>query len=258
MVLWGLTARPQVLISLIFGNKLNTPALEFGLEGGGNWSLISKMDSRTYLSEWNLGFYFDIRLKNKWYLYTGVLVKSRIGLSDLTDKDLENLNVVKIPVSGKYEQRINYFMVPLLIKYRFPSRFFLAAGPHLALRSKAWVNFEKSEGDIEYDIRQFNSDNISKIDAGVMGAMGYKIGRRISSLSIAVKYYYGLVDVYKNIPGSKNSALFLVVDVPIGAGIKAKNKNIASKEKKEIKKSVKAAKKYEKEKEKAKKKEGKG
>ena len=35
----------QIPISLLFGEKLNSPGLEFGPEGGYNWSFISELIS---------------------------------------------------------------------------------------------------------------------------------------------------------------------------------------------------------------------
>ena len=71
----GFTLKSQVLISIILGDKLNSPNLEFGLEGGYNWSSISELESGKPLSTFNLGFYFDIRVKKNFYINTGVLVK---------------------------------------------------------------------------------------------------------------------------------------------------------------------------------------
>ena len=78
LLLIGFTAQSQVLISLLLGDKLNSPNLEFGLEGGVNWTQISGMETKSFARKWNLGFYFDFRLKNQWWLYTGVLVKSNL------------------------------------------------------------------------------------------------------------------------------------------------------------------------------------
>ena len=68
----------QVLIALLLGDKLNTGNIEFGLDGGFNYSSISGMDTNDKLSEFNIGFYFDFKLKEKWYLNTGVLMKSTL------------------------------------------------------------------------------------------------------------------------------------------------------------------------------------
>ncbi len=40
------------------------------LRGGFNYSSISNMDTNNKLSELNLGFYFDIKIKEQWYLNT--------------------------------------------------------------------------------------------------------------------------------------------------------------------------------------------
>jgi hypothetical protein len=53
----------QVLISMVFGDKLNSPFLEFGLEGGANLSTISNLKTTGSNIGFNLGFYFDIRIK---------------------------------------------------------------------------------------------------------------------------------------------------------------------------------------------------
>lgn len=76
-------AQSQVLISLLFGDKLNAPGTEYGHEGGVNFITMGGLESSDYLSTFNLGFYFDIRLKDPWYLYNGVLVKSQMGTNGL-------------------------------------------------------------------------------------------------------------------------------------------------------------------------------
>ncbi|MGA9239327.1 MAG: hypothetical protein WBV75_09695, partial [Robiginitalea sp.] len=81
------TVSSQVLISLIFGDKLNSDRIEFGLEGGFNFSQIGALDADKRLSSFNLGFYFDYRLKDSWKFYTGVLVKSKLGVAELSDSD---------------------------------------------------------------------------------------------------------------------------------------------------------------------------
>ena len=54
-------AHSQVLITLLLGDKLNSPGMEFGLTGGYNWSTISNMEANKSLSTFNLGFYFVIK-----------------------------------------------------------------------------------------------------------------------------------------------------------------------------------------------------
>ncbi len=52
----------QVLISLLFGDKLNSEKIKFGLDGGMSVSTISGIGSQKMLVNWDLGFYFDFML----------------------------------------------------------------------------------------------------------------------------------------------------------------------------------------------------
>ena len=74
----------QVLISLLLGDKLNTGQIEFGLDGGLSLSNLHGVDPSGTKSGFNLGFYFDFRLKNpSWVFHTGVMVKSTMGAEDI-------------------------------------------------------------------------------------------------------------------------------------------------------------------------------
>jgi hypothetical protein len=88
-------ARSQVLISLIFGDKLNSPFLEFGLEGGLNFSTISDLNSSGTNTGFNLGFYFDVRSKKNpaWMINTGVIVKSPMGARHIPVYSLDDVNL---------------------------------------------------------------------------------------------------------------------------------------------------------------------
>ena len=221
-LLIGVTARTQVLMSIIFGDKLNSDNVEFGLDGGLNWSQIHDLESSSSYRAFNLGFYFDILLKKKpWSFYTGVLVKAQLGTDELSDEDLVFLEIVPQEEEGTYAQRLNYFLVPAMLRYNFPNRIYLEAGPQFGLMYKASVDFESKTDDTEIRIKEFNKDRINKIDVGATAGIGYRIRPR-KGMSIGLRYYYGFVNTYKNRSGTKNSSLFLKATVPIGANKKEK------------------------------------
>ncbi len=207
----------QVLISLLFGDMLNSDGLEFGLEGGFNWSKISEMETNSSLRTFNLGFYFDIRLKDQWALYTGVLVKSNLGVNELSANDLTFLGTETYPENGTYSQEMKYFLVPALLKYNFENKIYVEAGPQFGLMYDAWVEFNSDIDNKEGRVREYNEDNINRFDAGLMVGFGYKLNKN-NGMTFGVKYYYGLLDVYKDRAGTKNSSIFLKMTVPIGAG----------------------------------------
>lgn len=243
ILLFGIGAQSQVLITLLLGDKLNSPNLEFGLEGGINWTQITGMETRNFARKWNLGFYFDFRLKNNWWLYTGVLVKSNMGVDHLTDNDLEFLgattyhgdSIGEYELSGSYSQKMNYFLVPALIKYKFKKRIYIEAGAQFGLMYKAWVEFKSDIEGVDASFKEYNKELINRIDAGVMAGMGYTF-RRHPGMSLGVKYYEGLINVYKGTAGTRNRSLFIKVTIPIGAGEKAQKKKEEREEKKKHKK----------------------
>ncbi len=211
------TSNSQVLISILLGDKLNSDGLEFGLEGGFNWSTISAMSGKQSLNGFNLGFYFDIKVKNQFSLYTGVLVKGKLGVDNLKSNDLEFLNSPLYQEDGTYSQVLNYFMVPALIKYNFPSRIYMELGPQVGLMHNAWIEYNGESDDREARIKDYNKEDINRIDFGAVGGFGYKL-KKTNGMTFGVKYYYGFTDVYKNRSGSNNESIFLKFNVPIGAG----------------------------------------
>lgn len=231
MLCLGLHSQSQVLITLLLGDKLNSDGLEFGLEAGLNVSSLSGLETNRPLTNLNLGFYFDIRMKSNWYIYTGCLVKSNTGAQDLTDNDLNVLDVTKyegeidgILIEGVYNQEIRYFMVPVLLKYRFDNNVYVELGPQAGLMYKSYIEFNSDVEGREATIKEFITDDLNTIDFGASAGLGYKLPTE-KGWTVGLRYYYGFTNVYKEtiVPSSRNRGFFVKLNIPIGAG-KAKAK----------------------------------
>ena len=226
MLLPATQLQGQVLISLIFGEALNSGKVEFGLEGGYNWSKIDGLEADKYYSTFNLGFYFDIRLRTPWYLNTGVLVRAKLGTDHLSANDLAFLNADIYDEAGDYSQVTSTFIVPILLKYRFAENIFLAAGPGFGLSYNAWIEYNSTVEGKDATIKEYNREAVNRLDAGLMAAIGYKFPHQNDrGVSVALKFYYGLTDVYKNKNATPYRALFLTLTVPIGAQEETEDKN---------------------------------
>lgn len=221
-------AESQVLISLLFGDDLNTGKIEFGLDGGWTLSDQSGLADSKMLSSFNLGFYFDFKLKNSWMLHTGVLVKSSMGADEIPVYSLNNPELDNLYQNGYIERKMSYFNVPVLMKYTFKNRIFVEAGPQFGLLYKASDAFKnKIDGnDLSYskDVRK----EFHPLDAGLVGGIGYRIKKGFG-MNLAIRYYYGFVDVLVDDSGNAvaNQSLYFNVGIPIGVGKameKAKNK----------------------------------
>jgi len=235
----------QVLIALILGDKLNNGKMEFGLDGGLNFSSISELEANKWKRDFNLGFYFDIKMKKQWYFNTGVLVKSSLGVDNLSETDLNEIGTnLEITQLGDYTQKISYFLVPTLAKYRFKNNLYVEVGPQFGLMYKAWLehNFNDEEGN-ENRIREENKDAVNRMEVGAVAGVGYRLLEGLG-WTIGVRYHYGLTNVYKNISSIKNHALFLKLNIPIGVSEAKKEeikevKDQKQKEKEKKKKSKK-------------------
>lgn len=224
LALTSYQANSQVLISLLFGDKLNSPNLEFGLEGGVSWSEINSLDANKSFTAFNIGLYFDIRANNNLWIYTGLLLKSNLGVSGLSEKDLDSIEANHYDVEGDYTQQLNYFITPLFAKYKFDKNIYITLGPQFGLLKNGLVEFETEMDDVSTISKQTNTDELNRFDMGFSVGAGYTLMKG-KGMSLGVRYYYGLLDVYKSVSGSNNSSLYLQANVRIGATKKEKPSN---------------------------------
>ncbi len=211
----------QVLISILLGDKLNSGKLEFGLDGGWSLSTLSGAEGAKTHSNYNLGFYFDFAMKNpSWLVTTGVRVKSTMGAEGLPVYSLHDQNLDQVFATGSVIRKLNYFNVPVMMKYRFKNHLYAQAGIQLGLKYKArdeFVNSVQDEDDLTYtlDIKK----QYHPLDGGLCAGLGYRLIKG-NGMNIGLQYYYGLIDVRisDTTPNEFNRALYVNVGIPIGKG----------------------------------------
>jgi hypothetical protein len=210
----------QVLISLVFGDKLNSPKIEFGLEGGANFSTISNLEGAKNRTDFNLGFYFDFMLKNpSWTVNTGVIVKSSMGADGLSVYSLNDEQLDNAFIGGHVDRKINYFNVPIMMKYKFDNNIYVKAGTQLGLLSKAYDEFKNNYDGNDLEYKNKIRDQIHVIDACLAIGAGYRLMGG-NGMNIGVNYYYGLVTVMKgeSSPNQYNRSFYITAGIPIGKG----------------------------------------
>jgi hypothetical protein len=215
------SSNAQVLISLLFGEALNSEKIEFGLTGGMNRSNFRDISDAKGLNNFNLGFYFNIYLMENSYLSTGVLVKSNVGATGMATYPLGDVDFDGIFEDGTLTTKINYFYVPIMWQQRIQSRLLLEAGVQAGVRTKAFdiFNIDSNGGEIEF--KKELGDSYYRLDAGVVGGLGYKLKKDLKSMSVGFLYYHGLVDVKATTSQNiRNSSLNIYLRIPIGAGEK--------------------------------------
>jgi hypothetical protein len=218
----SLESKSQILISLLFGDNLNSGNIEFGVDGGVNFAQLSGLDQSERDNFFNLGFYFDIKLKTQQPLifHTGLMVKSNMGATGLPVYALDDPGLDAVLAGGTVDRRLSYFNAPAMLKYTFKNRIFMEAGPMFGLLYSATDNFSSTTNqgnDVSH------SNNVRKkfhpLDAGICGGIGYRLIAKYG-MNLAVRYYYGLVDIEISDSGNdiKNRSLYLAVGFPVGVG----------------------------------------
>ena len=210
----------QVLIVALFGDKLNSGKIEFGLDGGFNRSWYLDKEGAEGLNNFNLGFFFhfDVTERHTGFISTGVHVKSNVGASGMAVYPLGDPDFDSVYADGELITKVNVFYLPIMWQQRLGS-VYVEGGIQPGMRTKAFDYFKEEgfDGDLEYkrDVR----DDYTRLDFGLVGGVGYRMSKGPVSPSFGLNYYYGLVDVYKpETYNLKNSSMYVYARIPIGAG----------------------------------------
>ncbi len=213
--LCGLQGRSQVLIALLFGDKLNSGNLEFGLTGGLNASNIQGYQGTNYKTGLALGLYFNIRINDRWFIHPEANPKFPTGVDRLPFYSLEDQVLDSLFMQANITRKVKNIAVPILVRYRIGKSFFAEAGPQIGLRTKAKDEFEAGDLSYENDI----TDQITRFDVGLALGLNQRLSKRKNSMSVGIRYYVGLTDIDKLNEGTQRNGVFqALVSIPVGAG----------------------------------------
>jgi hypothetical protein len=155
-----------------------------------------------------------------WFVSTGVRVKSTMGAEGIAVYSLNNENLDNVFATGSITRKLNYFNVPVMMKYMFKNHLYAQAGIQLGLKYRStdqFINTVVDDEDLSYKVDIKNQYH--PLDGGLCAGLGYRlIGG--NGMNIGVQYYYGLVDVRISdaSPDEFNRTLYVNVGIPIGKG----------------------------------------
>lgn len=144
--------------------------LHFGLKAGANYSDFNNANFDTEgLPGFHAGAIIAFDINKNWsiqedFLFSTQGAKLKGGLSD-----------------GK-NLKLSYISVPIVVKYKTNFGLYFEAGPQVGILASE-------------DFKQItNQDFAEKIDAGMVGGIGYQFS---NGLGIGARYYMGLTDISK-------------------------------------------------------------
>ena len=208
-------AQGQILIAILFGDKLNTDKLEFGLVVSPGLMNITN-NGGSYKTGLNLGLYFTYKLNEKWFLHPELIAKGSFGSKGLAPYPTGSDSLDQLFSGGSVTRGVQSFSMPLLVHYRVYHRWFAEAGVQTDLALKAKDEFKHEVEGNQLSYTRGVTSSFNRIDFGVTAGVVYKFSSD-KSMGIGVRYYYGLTDVLKDIAGVQaNSVWLLNVFIPIG------------------------------------------
>jgi hypothetical protein len=217
------TINSQILIAVLFGDKLNSGKLQFGLMVSPSFTNITNIESE-YRPALNLALFFNVRPDRKFFLHMELIAKSSFGGKNIAPYSLGNDSLDNFFLSGSVERIIKTAGVTLLGRYTISPHFFIDAGvqPDLLFKKGKDI-FQSDFNGNELQYTQKLEDRFTRLDFQVAGGLFYKFKANKNSMGIGVRYVYGLTDIDKIAIGNQvNTTWQINIAIPVGATPKEK------------------------------------
>ncbi|HET6995563.1 MAG TPA: outer membrane beta-barrel protein [Chitinophagaceae bacterium] len=212
------SASSQIIIAVLFGDKLNTGKLEFGIVVSPSLTTISNIDCKLR-NGFNLGIYFNIRPDKKFFIHAEGIAKGSYGAKGIIPYPTGSDTLDNLFAEGSVERKIKTFSLPILCRYAISPKFFAEAGiqADMMLGAKDIFNSEINGNDLDYTVKI--NDQVALLDFGLTGGLFYKFRKDKRSMGAGIRYFQGLTDILTTTNGTQtNAAWQLIVTIPIGAG----------------------------------------
>ncbi len=219
----------QVLVALLFGDKLNSGALEFGLLGGPGAVVIRNFENQSR-PVFDVGLYFNIRINDNLYLHPEAIPKSTFGGRHIAVYPTGDPRINELFEGGTVTRKIKAISVPLLARYRLSRKLFLDMGPQIDLLYGASDKFTVTASDgNDVNYKNSVSDEYNWFALSIAGGLAWRFKDKPFSMSMSFRYLYGLTDIQRSAAGTQtNNGPFFFIYIPIGSS-KAAKKQAAEK-----------------------------
>jgi hypothetical protein len=202
-------ARAQVLIGMLFGDRLASETFNIGFEIGMNFSTVSGLDGASRSRGPLIGLFASWRFSEHYHLFTGVLPLSDKGAEDADPIPLNDPELDPLIAAGRMERDLSYVDIPVLVQWAHRRDYGLrvGVGPQVSILLSAEDRYagtttQGTRAVIESDIES----SVERFDAGAAVDAEYRI--KGLGFAIGVRYYYGLTDLARDSgPAMHNSVL---------------------------------------------------
>ena len=206
----------QVLIAIIFGDKLNTDKLEFGLVVSPSFTNITNIESE-YKSGLNLSLYFNVKISDRFFIHPEAIAKGTFGARYILPYSTGSDTLDSQFAEGSIERKIKAFGLMILGQYRITEKFYAEFGPQVnwMLKSKDTYESTYNGNDLSYTVPV--SDQVATFEVGLTGGFGYRLSKE-KGVSLTLMYFAGFTDIWKAAEGTQSNSMWTFnIGIPIGS-----------------------------------------
>jgi hypothetical protein len=219
MIAWATTlGHSQVLIALLFGDKLSSDKFQLGIALAGNWQNLTGYEDTSGRFSVGFGIYGALKLSDKFTLQPELLFKDPRGAKGVPLTAFGNPDLDPLLENSTVTAKLAYVSLPVLLKYNLTPHFSVGFGPQFGYLSSAkneYVAQVYAEEDLVFkdDIK----DTLNAFDMALAFNLEYKL-MKVRGIQIGLRYYLGLTDIVKDNSGDsvKNSVIQINVGIPVG------------------------------------------
>ena len=191
------SARAQVLIGALFGDKLASPNFNLGFEVGMNFATLDGLDGAARTNHPVFGLVADWRFSEHVHLTAAFLPIAGRGAADIAPVPTGDPAIDGQTGGALATRRLGYIEFPVLLHWA-PKRetgFRIGIGPSLGVVTGAHDRYDVATDAGGYVVERDIGDLVPGFDLGISADVEW----RFPMLSIAARYTEGLTDL--RIPG---------------------------------------------------------
>ena len=216
------SAQGQVLLAILFGDKLSTENFQMGIKLDRAFTTLSEVDGADYRQGWAFGAFGEIKLSDKWALQPELSMTAPGGAQEFLGSPPGDPNLDEVFENVLVTRKMSYTNLSFLVKYK-AGRFGIGVGPQIGYLRKAEDFYEgKATGVGKFTLTKDVIDDHSRFDFGITANLEYYLApeKAMKSMRIHVVPYFGLTDVLDVNSGDavKNFSIQVGIGIPVGAG----------------------------------------
>jgi len=101
-------ANSQVLLALLFGDKLSTEKFQLGIPLNFTWSNFQGPNGTKMLFDWGFGMFGEIRLSERWSLQPEIIIKTPAGSNEFLSEVPEDPSIADILAEYTVTRQLRY------------------------------------------------------------------------------------------------------------------------------------------------------